>query len=240
MQYQIRYTEKVPAHDGQFDAAPWTRADTHQITQFFASSEEPFPTTQFRMLYTQTDLHLIFHVHDSCVSSLCTELHDNVCRDSCVEFFVEPMPGAGYFNFEINAGGTLLLFYILDPSKKKPGDPYALRNKIPQEQVDTFDIYHSMPRVVDPPITQWTDWVIQLRVPFDFFRGYIPQLPDPAGETWRANLYKCGSPRSHWACWAPMDERPPNFHRPEFFAPIHFLPGESQNVVAATGEESAN
>ena len=38
---------------------------------------------------------------------------DPVYRDSCVEFFIQPKPGRGYFNFEFNCGGAFLCNYRL-------------------------------------------------------------------------------------------------------------------------------
>jgi len=232
LQYQIHYTDTPPALDGQFDAAVWSPAQTDEIAIFHPTSVRVRPQTRFRMLFDDENLHLIFQVHDPFVHSVHTALHDNVCRDSCVEFFVEPLPGFGYFNFEVNCGGTLLLFHIDDPSRRGSDENFRMLEKVPKKLIDTFGIYHSMPRVVDPPIDKWTDWTIQLCIPFAFFREYIPQLPNPAGSTWRANLYKCGTERGHWASWAPMHEEELNFHRPEFFVPICF------DAVGATPESS--
>ncbi len=43
-----------------------------------------------------------------------------------------------------------------------------------------------------------------------------------SGQTWRANLYKCGDKTSHphWASWQPLTET--NFHLPECFGKITF------------------
>ena len=42
----------------------------------------------------------------------------------------------------------------------------------------------------------------------------------------RGNFYKCGNmlPRRHYLSWAPVRTPSPDFHRPEFFAPIDFQP----------------
>jgi len=42
---------------------------------------------------------------------------DEVWKDSCVEFFIQPRPDAGYFNLEMNAGGAHLCCYIEDPAR---------------------------------------------------------------------------------------------------------------------------
>jgi hypothetical protein len=44
--------------------------------------------------------------------SVATQYQEMVCYDSCVEFFVQPEPHLGYFNFEFNRGGTMLIYYI--------------------------------------------------------------------------------------------------------------------------------
>ncbi len=40
-----------------------------------------------------------------------------MCRDSCVELFLEPKPGRGYFNFEFNCAGTLMACHVEDPTR---------------------------------------------------------------------------------------------------------------------------
>jgi len=55
-----------------------------------------------------------------------------VYRDSCVELFLEPPGGHGYWNFEWNAGGALLASQVTDPART----PQGLRAAAPLSAAD--------------------------------------------------------------------------------------------------------
>jgi hypothetical protein len=46
---------------------------------------------------------------------------DPVWKDSRVEFFAQPMPERGYFNFEFNCGGAFLCYHITNPERTTEG-----------------------------------------------------------------------------------------------------------------------
>ncbi len=50
-----------------------------------------------------------------------TQDMDDIWKDSCVEFFVQPKPGRGYFNFEFNCGGAMLGSHITDHERTSDG-----------------------------------------------------------------------------------------------------------------------
>ena len=139
-----------------------------------------------------------------------------------MEFFVEPKPGRGYFNFEINCGGTMLLYFIED-SAIVPGKGFAKYVQVPAETGQLVRIYHSMPATVEPEIERDTEWKIEYFIPFKVFESYLGPLGRPEGQTWRANFYKCADETSHphWASWAPLHGKA-SFHLPQYFAPIRF------------------
>ena len=66
------------------------------------------------MLYDDHYLALLWCVEDMYVRARHTHFQDSTCRDSCCEFFVAPQPDSDhstpFFNFETNAGGTMLLY----------------------------------------------------------------------------------------------------------------------------------
>ena len=153
---------------------------------------------------------------DRYVQVINTEYQSSVCRDSCAEFFVQPANASGYFNFEINGGGTMLLYYVTDPADQP-------RTKVTAEDASTMDIYHSLPDTVEEEITSPVTWILQYRVPFTLFENYVSPAHPRAGDTWKGNFYKCGDGTSHphWASWAPIGE-PLSFHKPERFKPLIF------------------
>src|SRR5436190_18492684 len=108
-QYIIQRLENAPALDGDWDGHAWSGVPSLPIDRFHPRSSDHRPATTAKLCYTADALHLLFHVRDRYVKSVATQYGDRVCRDSCVEFFVQPKPGLGYFNFETNCGGTMLL-----------------------------------------------------------------------------------------------------------------------------------
>ena len=237
MGYVINKATQRPSLKGQWDETPWRSANVISLTNFLSQSKSRHPRVEAKALYQDDGLFIFFRVFDKYVRWVQTQYQAQVCTDSCVEFFVEPRAGRGYFNFEINAGGTLLLYYCGGPrpaeATGKPGtkpDQSAPTkrptfNPVPWELGRQVAIYHSLPQVVDPEIEQDTEWRVEYFIPFTIFEHYVGPLGTIPGQVWRANFYKCADQTSHphWLTWAPMGAQC-NFHLPQYFAPIKFSP----------------
>ncbi|MBI2434434.1 MAG: carbohydrate-binding family 9-like protein, partial [Candidatus Hydrogenedentes bacterium] len=107
------YTVKAAAQpelQGLWDGPAWKQAETLEVAHFFPVGEFR-PVTQARVLHGKDGLYIHFRVQDQYVLSTRTEYHGEVWKDACAEFFVQPKADRGYFNFEINAGGTMLISY---------------------------------------------------------------------------------------------------------------------------------
>lgn len=222
MRYNIRYSEKKPSLAGNWDEPAWRSAQTITLRNFVARGSSHQPEVDVRLLWAKCGIYVFFRVHDRFVRCLRTDYQGMVCKDSCVEFFVEPKAKRGYFNFEINCGGTMLLYYIDYPDKKT--GRIRIIAEVPRDLGETVRIYHSMPKVVYPEVEFETAWKIEYFIPFKLFEHYLGPLGRIAGQVWRANFYKCADESSHphWASWAPLHGKF-NFHVPQYFAPIHFV-----------------
>jgi hypothetical protein len=168
--------------------------------------------------YNQTHIHVQFHVKDRYVRAVQEYEPEAVCYDSCVEFFFTPGSDVqkGYFNIEMNCGGTMLFNHQTAP---------GVNEVTIKDARDKFRIYHSLPVRVEPEITQPVTWVVAYGFPFKLLEDYGPvEVPAP-GVIWRANFYKCGDKTSHphWLTWSPVDFAEPNFHLPQFFGILKFL-----------------
>jgi len=199
----------------------WTSAQELAISNFHPKSSDHHPKTRARLLHDQTNFYLRFDVDDRYVIAQSQNYQDMVCFDSCVEFFFRPAPGMGYFNLEINCGGTFLCYYIEDPRRTENG--FVKSTPVSPEHASRITIDHSLPKTVFPERREATTWQIGCRIPIRFFEPYVGPLGEP--KTWRAdgNLYKCAdhSSHPHWASWAPIGEAL-NFHDPRYFKPILF------------------
>lgn len=185
-------------------------AEEGRVSCVRPESSAHHPETRFQVLHDGSALYVQFRVKDAHVRSVQTEYQGPVYTDSCVEFFVQPVKGKGYFNFEINAGGTLLLTYIED-STRVPGG-FAKFARVDSAWGRQVQIQASLPRVVEPE--RAAEWSLRYRVPFALFEHYTGIR---AEKEWRGNFYKCGDDTSHphWMSWSPVSAL--NFHLPDCF-----------------------
>ena len=82
----------------------------------------------------------------------------------------------------------------------------------------------TLPKIVEPELTDPTTWVVEYHVPFALFtQCFDAETPAP-GTEWKGNFYKCGDRTSHphWGSWAPVDTPNPSFHQPDFYQPLVF------------------
>ena len=221
-QYIVHRVTTPPPLDAGAGEGSWSGADVATIGNFHASSSDHRPQTQVRMLHDRDNLYVQFHVPaDRYVRSIHTGYQDAVCQDSCVEFFVQPKPGRGYFNFELNCGGAMLLMYIEDPTLI--GGNMRRFSGVWPEHARQIRIHHTMPTTVEREITDCVDWRLAMAVPLAIFEHYVGPILPPGGQPWHGNFYKCadGSSHPHWGSWAPMNGYL-NFHQPQYFGVLQF------------------
>lgn len=219
LEYRVPRAATTPSLRGNWEEPAWRAVPVAEVNRFLKQSSDHHPRTEAKLTYAADGLYVFFRVFDRYVICTHTEFQSAVCKDSCVEFFVQPKPDKGYFNFETNCGGTLLVYYIENPARVAEG--FKQSTPLPWELAKDVTIFHSQPRTVSPEIAGPVEWTVEYRIPWRVLETYVGPLGDPAGQVWRGNLYKCASDTSHphWASWAPLTEAL-NFHLPECFAPL--------------------
>ena len=202
----------------------WAAAEEGRVERCAAAHSLFFPDMRFRVLWDETCLYVRMTLRDRWVRSVVTAPQGPVCTDSCCEFFVKPAGSAGYFNFETNAGGCLLLTHVTD-HRRLPGGGLAAAEPVSADWLERLEIHHSLPRVVDPEITAPTDWCICYAIPLEMLEDYarVPCRPAP-GAVWRGNFQCCGDATSHprYCHWADLGPGEPNFHQPDKFGELLF------------------
>jgi len=212
MRYTARRTPAV-----RLEAADFTRAEAGPLEHVRPESSVHRPETRFRVLHDGSHLYLRFDVKDRYVRSVQTGYQSPVYTDSCVEFFVQPKAGKGYFNFEVNAGGALLLYHVEDPTRTAKG--LARFTPVDEAWCRRVEIRSSLPQVVDPELAGPVAWQVCIKVPFALLEHHVGPVGG-AGSVWRANFYKCGDRTSHphWLSWSPVTAL--NFHLPDCFGEL--------------------
>jgi len=221
MHYKLIRSEVNPNQSAGWSHPFWSAAEEITLSHFHKRSTAHRPRTSIKALYSVDGLHVIFRVEDHYIRSVQTELHSPVHTDSCVEFFVRPKSDAGYFNFEVNAGGHLHASFIED--WKREGSGFAKSSKLSSAEAALIQLKSSEQAVIEPEQVGPHSWTLQLFIPFALFEIYLGVLGDPQGQEWTANFYKCGDKTSHphWASWSPI-EGELNFHQPAYFGTLQF------------------
>lgn len=152
------------------------------------------------------NLYVRMEAREKNIRATLTGALDQVCSDSCLEFFFAPdAEDARYFNFEWN---RLCNAYVGFGAERKTRVRQILKK--PQE---TF-----MPRSFDTA----DGWGIEYRIPLSYIRLYMPSF-DFKGEA-ACNFYKCGDETEipHYLAWAPLTSEKPDYHRRQDFGTLVF------------------
>lgn len=133
-----------------------------------------------------------------------------VWEDSCLEFFLNPMPehGTGYLNLETNARGVMLLGIHNE----------NISAETTEYDESSFDM-HVQYVFLPGELIQWT---LNYRIPFSYIQHWFRDFHPKPGMCITGNFYKCGDlcPQEHYLAWSPVRWPVPSFHRPECFGEI--------------------
>ena len=217
----IRRAPRPPEFAGGWSEGIWADVQPLEVDHFHPAGSEHRPVTEVKLLFDDGHLYVFFRVQDRYVRAVADGFQGPVWADSCAEAFLQPREAKGYFNFEMNCGGTLLLYHIRNPRRTPEG--FADFSPVAAVQAQKMRVYHSLPARVEPEIEEPVEWFLEYSIPLSLFEPYIGERPRPAGERWRGNFYKCGDETSHphWASWSPIGEEL-NFHCPEHFGVLEF------------------
>jgi len=222
MRYTICRTSDLASPDADWARPEWQSAETLEITNFPWKDSGHRPRVQARALYDEQSLAIIFRVEDRYVRAVAERFQDSVCSDSCVEFFVAPLTGSqAYFNFEVNCGGTMLVYRCPSPEERAQGRD---NESVSDAEGATISMAATLPKIVEPELAEPTVWSVEYHVPFVLFDQYFGAETPVSGTQWQGNFYKCGDQTSHphWGSWAPVDTLSPSFHQPDFYQPLVF------------------
>ena len=166
------------------------------------------PETTFRAGWTKEGIRVLMECRESDPLRRVDKPNGNVWCDSCMEFFLAPGENAadGYFNFEMNANGALLLCWGVS-------DTEYVFSDFPREKISLkAEVFEDR-------------WTLDLTVPFDLVRHHLPGFEPKAGMIIHGNFYKCGDETAspHFGCYFPIDPEKvprPRFHKPEYYGKL--------------------
>lgn len=204
--------------DWRWDSPTWREVPAEILDHYLGPRPDHFPRTEFKIGYDDRAVHLLFRVEDRFVRATAVRHQERVCGDSCVEFFFVPGPDTdtGYFNLEINCGGTVLFHHNRE-------ERFGTR-VIERQRCESLVTMHSLPSRVEPELTDPVTWQVACSIPYDLLAEYVAMRPPQPRDTWRANVYKCADDTSHphWLTWSEVVAPRPDFHLVRFFGFLGF------------------
>ncbi|MFO7870834.1 MAG: carbohydrate-binding family 9-like protein [Kiritimatiellia bacterium] len=218
MEYRVTELTARARIDAEWEEPVWEDVPALSIGNCMGGKPAHMPDTGAKIAWRAGELFVIFRVEDRYVRATAQRDQESVCGDSCVEFFFTPGAdvSAGYFNIEMNCGGTMLFHF-----QKARGEGRAV---IAEKDCRRIERAHSLPGKVEPEITDPVTWTVEYALPADILEKYCEVDRPAPGIVWRGNFYKCGDNTSHphWLTWVRVGRPKPDFHVPGSFGVLKF------------------
>ena len=176
MKYTISRRSRAPDASDGWTGEYWAEVPILLVDHFHPESSDHRPVTEVRATHTQDAIGVFFRVRDRYIRCVHTEPNSSVCHDSCAEFFIQPPGGAGYFNFEINCGGTMLLYYVEDPTRDSAQDEVKKHTAVTPDLANLVTIHALLPKLIDPEIAEPVEWTLQYSIPVKLMEHYVGAL----------------------------------------------------------------
>jgi len=176
--------------------------------------EAPDVHVNFSIRHDGTSIYLYYQVEEPEIRAVNTEFNSPVWEDSCVEFFLAFGGEVGYYNFEINAIGTVLGAFGIDRNKR-----FHLADSL----LMSIETSPSLKRKPIENKEGRTFWSMRLIIPVRVF--HFSKIKNLSGMDAHANFYKCGDKlkHPHYLSWKPVLTSTPDFHLPRYFGQLYFL-----------------
>lgn len=235
--FECRWTDGEIAIDGKADEAAWGKAQWIENFRlpWLAEAARPAKTaTKARLLWDREKFYFFANMDDADLYADVKE-HDGLTWENDVfELFFKPADEQpGYYEFQINAAGTVMDMFI--PRRASGG---YRRFKADAD-------FHVEAKVsLAGTLNRWQDhdtsWSVEGSIPWtDFLR--TGGRPNP-GEAWKFALcrydYSVAFEGPELSTCAPLRSQPPNFHHYEDYATLLFKGPDAQTALRPYGIES--
>lgn len=182
--YNAKYTSMPPSIDGKLNDTAWSKVFWESNFEDIEGGSKPGPKllTQFKILWDSSNLYIAAYLMEPDLWATKSKRDDIVYYDNDFELFLDPNnDGENYFEFEINALGTLMDLMMTKPYNK--GGTYSL--KWNAENIK----YAVHPNgTLNNNVDIDRGWSIEMAIPFNDLkigaRNYLPSVNKP----WRLNF----------------------------------------------------
>ena len=193
----------LPVHTGH---PVWTEVPSLQVDNVLWLPDTGVRMQQ-QMCYDAENLYIRQQAWEQSIRAEHTGALQQVCEDSCMEFFFTPTKDGRYFNLEINPNGSVRLGF---------GPADGLRSLL---------VPRDMERLLAVESARTEDgWTLTYRIPLVLLRLFFPDFRYESGAVLRGNCYKCGdlTDHPHYLSWNVVRSETPAFHRPQDFGLLIF------------------
>lgn len=182
--YRAAFATSPIVVDGRLDEAAWDQALPIRSFATFPDLEPPISQTEARILWDDQFLYVGFKALDKDVWSYMTERNDPTCLEDVLEiFFKTDLDREAYYNFEINALGTIYdAFTPRLPSSVAGGTRRWSRWNCEGIQVGVH-VHGTLNNHEDVD----EGWDLEVAIPFAALHTLKGQAPAP-GDVWAFHL----------------------------------------------------
>ncbi|MEE2659163.1 MAG: carbohydrate-binding family 9-like protein [Candidatus Latescibacterota bacterium] len=217
--YPIQRVSADISIDGLADEADWRVAGAVElVVPWRHDVEEPIQQTTVRMLWSATELYIVYKCVDPFIRAEIVEHDGATYLEDTVEIFATPNPDDvwKYYGYEMNVRGTLLdyITFWRDGKRLSGGRGW---------QSEGVRIATTIDGTLNDDSDRDRGWILEIAIPFDNFRHLGGTIPPRPGDRWRLNLNRCaGKVAGQYAMWSDSGTEQPQFHVPERFGIARF------------------
>lgn len=177
-EYVCRRAAGAIVIDGKLDEEAWKRAD---MPWFYVpeTKKTPISRTEAKVLWDDDYLYVVYRAFDKDVWSTFTKRDDLTCQEDCLECFIQPDPSKpNYYNFEINALGTILDAYSL----RKLAGGY-MHHRWGPWNCEGLKVGITVDGTLNDPSDVDKAWQMEIAIPFAELPSLNGKRPKP-GDVW--------------------------------------------------------
>lgn len=187
---------------------------THQLSNDSWPDIATICTADFTIAYRKQEILLKFRIYNDYFRSIKRPINTEVHFDNCVEFFIAFDQSDQYYNIEFNCLGIGKIAYGSQKDKR------TLLQESVVQKIHTWTKSNTKEAEFN--------WEMMMSIPADVFSFH--QIQSFEGLSAKANFYKCGDglPNPHFLCWNKIVSATPDFHSPDYFGTIQFMPAQAE------------
>ncbi|MCA1810066.1 MAG: carbohydrate-binding family 9-like protein [Lentisphaerae bacterium] len=178
--YHCMFTETPVVIDGVLDDPVWQKAPLVSMATY-GKRERPLSLTEARMAYDRDYLYVAFKAYDEDIWSYLTERDSSTASEDVLEVFFKTHPERpAYFNFEINALGTVYDAYHVRRAGTPERPQSFFYKRWMRWDCEGLRMAINIHGTLNDPTDRDEYWIMEVAIPFRKAANSPPVRPLPA------------------------------------------------------------